>query len=140
MHVPFDSQATGKPALVITVSDVAPGTILCVLLGEIDLATAPRLQEKLTEAIDLAPSHLVIDLSDIQFLGSAGLNLITQLHDARHVAGYHLALVVGSNQAVTRPLHITALDQILDLHTELATAVKACRAHQSPADSQGQHL
>jgi anti-sigma B factor antagonist len=129
MRTLFDGQDTGKPPLTITVSDVAPDTILCVLLGELDLATAPRLQEKLTEAIDLAPSHLVIDLSDIQFLGSAGLNLLTDIHDAQHAAGYHVAVIVGTNHPVTRPLHITALDQILDLHTELATAVRACRTH-----------
>ena len=137
MRAPFDSQATEglPPPLTITVSDIAQDTILCGLAGEIDLATAPRLQEKLTEAIDLAPSHLVIDLSDIAFLGSAGLNLLFEIHEAQQAAGYHLALVVGPNHAVARPFQVTALDRVLDLHAELATAVQACRVHPRPDNS-----
>lgn len=130
MRASCDGQAAGEPPLTITVSDVAPYTILCEVLGEIDLATVSWLQEKLTEVNDLRPSHLVIDLSDIRFLGSAGLNLLTEIHDAQLAAGYHLAIVVGSNRVATRSLNITGLNQILDLHAELAPAVQACRADQ----------
>ena len=140
MCAPFDGQAIGKQPLTITVSDVAPDTILCELLGELDLATVPGLQEKLVEATDLAPCHLVIDLSDIQYLGSAGLNLLTEIHDAQQAAGYHVAIVVSSNHVAARPLNVTALDRVLDVHTELATAVKACRACPKPDISQGQPL
>lgn len=140
MRASFDGQATGKQPLTITVSDVAPDTILCVLLGELDLATAPGLQEKLVEATGLTSRHLVIDLSDIQYLGSAGLNLLTEIHDAQQTAGYHVAIVVGSNHVAARPLNVTALDRVLDVHTELATAVKACRACPKPGSSQGQYL
>jgi anti-sigma B factor antagonist len=125
------SQPANSP-LAITVSDIAPETILFVLGGEIDLATQPQLQQALTTAIGNAPSHLVLDLTNVTFLGSAGLHLFTELHTTQHVAAYHVALVVGHNRVALRALQITGLDQILDLHTDLATAVHAC--HQSPKD------
>lgn len=127
-----DGQGPGQQPLAITVSDIAPGALLCGLRGEIDLATASGLQQTLTEAITLIPCHLVIDLSDIRYLGSAGLQLFLKIHDAQQAAGYHLALVVGLNHAAARPLQATSLDQILDLHTELSTAVTACRTHLRP--------
>ncbi|MGH3631741.1 MAG: STAS domain-containing protein [Sciscionella sp.] len=137
MPTPSTGQPPGEQPLAITISNVAPGTLVCGLRGEIDLATVPGLQETLTQAIDLLPCHLVIDLSDIQYLGSAGLQLLLKIHETQQAAGYHLALVIGPNHAAARPLQATSLHQILDLHTELATAVTACRAHLRPDRSQG---
>jgi anti-anti-sigma factor len=132
MNSPSDASraAAGQP-LNITVSDIAPNVILCVLNGEIDLATAPRMQQKLTEAISIVPAHLVIDVSDVEFLGSAGLRALIELDAAQQAVGHRLAVIVDHNKAVTRPLRITGLDQVLDLHTELETAVRACREHTS---------
>ena len=62
--------------MTVTLSDISPDTILCVVTGEIDLLTAPTLREKLTGAINGVPGHLVIDLSAVRFLASMGLNVL----------------------------------------------------------------
>lgn len=125
---PDIGQSVTLPSLNVTVSDIASDICLCVLLDDIDLLTAPSLREKLTEAIDATPRHLVMDLSEVQFLASIGLRLLIDLGAAQQATGHQLLLVVGKNRAVTRPLRITGLDQYFDLHVELTTAIKACHA------------
>ncbi|HEY2764247.1 MAG TPA: STAS domain-containing protein [Pseudonocardiaceae bacterium] len=133
MRRPFDTSFVhSKQQLAITVSDIAADTILCMLIGDLDLATTPQLEEKLAEALQLAPSHLVLDMSEVEFLGSAGLNILTDLRTRQQAAGHHMAIVIGSNDKAARPLRITQLDRVLDLHTELTTAVEACRIRRRP--------
>jgi anti-anti-sigma factor len=118
MHPP----STTEDLLTITVTDLAPDTILCVVHGDIDAATGPHLQHTLTHATHHAPTHLVLDLTHVEFMASIGLHILTQLHRTQHNAGHHLAILVGHNYAVTRPLAITGLDHTLELHTHLSTA------------------
>jgi anti-anti-sigma factor len=125
---------TEKP-LEVTVSEASPDTILCVVTGEVDLLTGSILREKLTGTIDAGRSHLVIDLSGVQFLASIGLSILVETLAAQEAANRHLA-VVASNHAVTHALQTTGLDQVLDLHTTVATALTACS---SSSSSQGLH-
>ncbi len=131
---PCISQSAAETLLNVTVSNITPNIILCVLLGEIDLLTEPLVREKLAEAVDGVSRHLVLDLSNIQFLGSTGLQILVDLRAAQQVARRRLALVVGSNRMVTRPLQVTELDRNFDLHAELATAVEACRTAEGVPD------
>lgn len=126
MRESFDgSRVVAEELLDVTVSDVSSDTILCVVVGEIDLLTGPTLRARLTEAMRVVPAHLVIDLSAVEFLASIGLNILVEILAAQEAAGRHLALVVGNNYAVTHALQSTGLDQVFDLHAEAATAVTA---------------
>lgn len=127
MHESLDTNgvATQEP-LTVTVSDVPPDTVVCVVAGEIDLLTGSTLREKLTGAIEGVPRHLVIDLSAVQFLASIGLNVLVEILAAQEAANRHLALVVNDNRAVTHPLQTTGLDQVFDVYAEVSAAVEAC--------------
>jgi len=125
MYPQVDTPAAVEDLLTVTVSELAPGTILCLVSGDLDAATGPSLQHTLTDVLRGAPAHLVIDLTQVEFMASIGLHILAAAHKTQHAAGRHLALVVGHNEAVTRPLQITGLDCCLDLHTDLATAVGA---------------
>jgi anti-sigma B factor antagonist len=116
---------TEEPLDVI-VSEASPDTILCAVAGEVDLFTGATLREKLTGAIDPGCSHLVIDLSGVQFLASIGLSILVEILAAQEAASRHLAVVVENNHAVTHALQTTGLDQVLDLHATVTTAVSAC--------------
>ncbi|MCA1835966.1 MAG: STAS domain-containing protein [Actinobacteria bacterium] len=127
MHESLDTNGvvTQEP-LTVTVSDVPPDTVVCVVAGEIDLLTGSTLREKLTGAIEGVPRHLVIDLSAVQFLASIGLNVLVEILAAQEAANRHLALVVNDNRAVTHPLQTTGLDQVFDVYAEVSAAVEAC--------------
>ncbi|MGH3914507.1 MAG: STAS domain-containing protein [Pseudonocardiaceae bacterium] len=126
-EAPHRSQSALQTVPIVTVSDITPDIVLCVVNGEIDLLTEPILREKLTEAIAGTPRHLVIDLCHVQFMGSTGLTLLMEFRATQRATGRQLAIVVGDNRVVTRPLQVTGLDYIVDLYTELAMAVRACR-------------
>lgn len=126
MHESYDTCGVATEELLnVTVSEVSPGTILCVVAGEVDLLTGPTLREKLN-AINVVPAHLVIDLSAVRFLASIGLNILVEILAAQEAAGRHLALVVEDDHAVSHALETTGLDQVFDIHAEAAAAVRAC--------------
>ncbi|HYQ64556.1 STAS domain-containing protein [Actinophytocola sp.] len=83
-------------------------------VGEVDMLTAPRLSRQLdlAEAIVVPPAPVVLDLTGLTFLASAGLSLLLA-HDKRCTElGSSLAIVPGG-RAVTRPLKLTGLDKLL---------------------------
>jgi anti-anti-sigma factor len=63
--------------------------------GELDLATAPRLQAKLEALLAGGCSDLDLDLEDVTFCDVAGLNMLLRVHAAAVAAG-GLLVVRGS--------------------------------------------
>src|SRR3954470_24368044 len=49
--------------------------------GDIDLATVPALEAAIDEALTPKPTGLVIDLSEVEFLASAGLQALGATHN-----------------------------------------------------------
>lgn len=123
MHRPFDTPPAVEDLITVTVSDLGPDAVLCVVGGDVDAATGGHLQHTLTEAVRCAPAHLVIDLTRVEFMASIGLHILAEMHKVQRTAGRHLAVVVGHNYAVIRPMQVTGLDYCLDLHTDLTRAV-----------------
>src|SRR5262245_32824538 len=84
--------------------------------GELDMLTAPVLsrQLELAEAIVVPPAPVVLDLTRITFLSSAGLSVLLS-HHKRCVALGSKLRIVASTRAVIRPLTLTGLDHVLVL-------------------------
>jgi len=77
--------------------------------GELDLATAPRLEERLAGAIDT-----VLDLSELSFIDSSGIRVL--ISTARRARAEAWELTVQNPQpAVLRAIEIVGLDQHLGL-------------------------
>lgn len=90
--------------------------------GELDMLTAPRLSAQLdqAEAIVVPPAPVVLDLTGLTFLGSAGLAVLLAHHERCARLGSTLQIRAAS-RVVTRPLAMTALDRVLNLVPELAS-------------------
>ena len=80
------------------------------LAGEVDVATAPRLRDRLVQLINEGPPNVVVDLSGLSFIDSMGLGaLVSGLKRARaHDGDLRLA---GASDHVAKVLEITRLDQ-----------------------------
>ena len=61
--------------LSINRSDDAEGIVL-VLAGELDLATAPALEQSLNEIISSGNGRILLDLNDLSFVDSAGVTVL----------------------------------------------------------------
>lgn len=102
-----------------------PNTTVCTVAGRIDLVTAPVLCDTLIEAVHDERLHLVIDLSAVDFVDTAGLQAVFESLDRYDIDG-HVAVVVDSNSDAVTPLEIAALDEFLDRHGDLTRALQAC--------------
>ncbi|MGA6162089.1 STAS domain-containing protein [Amycolatopsis magusensis] len=96
-------------------------TVILVLTGEIDLLTAPRMREAGAEALREGPAALVLDLTDVSFLASAGLEALVELQEK--TSGTAPLRVVAGNSATLRPLEITGLTEVLAVYPSRAEAL-----------------
>jgi anti-sigma B factor antagonist len=83
------------------------------VIGEIDTLTAPLLRAQLDGQIAGTPL-LVLDLSEVTFLGSAGLAVLVAAKDEADIRGHRFRIVPGS-RIVVRALQATGLLAIFDI-------------------------
>ena len=111
---------TREGEIAIAVETLPKGGTLVRVSGELDLATAPEVEKRLSET-DLA-EPLVIDLTECGFLDSTAVRVILSTATRAGEAGGKVSLV-APDPGVRRALEITGLDAILPIHTTLAAAI-----------------
>lgn len=99
-----------------------PGAVVTEVHGEVDLLTAPRLAATLVEQADGRAPVVVVDLSEVDFFGAAGLEALVQAQRSADRSGVSLRLVAGPR--VHRLLTLLHLDQPLLVHESLAAAMR----------------
>jgi anti-sigma B factor antagonist len=119
----------GKPrdsdAGAVTVREI-DGTTVVFVSGAVDAVTAPALRSHIDTAIDGELRALVIDLTDVDFLGSVGLEVLVA---ARATAAETIPMVVVADGPITRrPIELTKVDEFFALHPTLDAALDAVRA------------
>lgn len=82
--------------------------------GDVDLSTSPELGQTLTRAID-AGSSVVLDLSEVTFIDSTGLNTLIRALKACETNGGALALSPNLPAEVSRVFEITGLDGLFPI-------------------------
>jgi anti-sigma B factor antagonist len=107
--------------LTVSVEKRESGAVVLRVAGEIDLVSAPQLEESLTRALAQRPKILVVDLTEVSFLASAGMSVLVTAHNQ---AGEHTDLrVVAAGSATFRPMELTGLVQALQIHPTLREAL-----------------
>ena len=119
----FDAHPLTSPTVRTLEHDDIP---VVVVAGEIDASTAHPVRARLTDVLDRRPSGLVVDLSDVRFIGSTGLQLLLEAALRSRRMGTELA-VAANRRAVLRPMEITDLDRQVAVHPSVEQAVAAVR-------------
>jgi anti-anti-sigma factor len=118
----------GPPAqqalLDVLLTGPRPGVVVLGVGGEVDLATAPRLESGIELAFDPPARHVVLDLSRVTFLASRGLAVLLDAHRRAAEHDVRLEVVVG-RPPVRRMLEISGLITVLRCHATLADALDA---------------
>ena len=108
--------------LTLETRDVDGRTIVAVG-GEIDVYTAPKLRDKITELVAAGTYHLIVDLEAVEFLDSTGLGvLVGGLKKVRaHDGSLHL---ICNQDRLLKIFRITGLAKVFVIHesTEVALA------------------
>jgi anti-anti-sigma factor len=90
-------------------------TVRVLVRGELDVATGPRVEEELLRAEEAGPGTLVLDLRDVSFFDSTGLQLVLDADARARAAGRAFVVAPGSGE----PRRILELADALDrLHVE----------------------
>ena len=93
------------------------------LAGEIDLDTGPLLRDALLAAINAGNRHLVLDMSDVEFIDSSGLNVLVATFRRAQLVDGGVRLVITRNR-VLDTLRITGLDTFFSIYPSVADAVQ----------------
>jgi anti-anti-sigma factor len=90
--------------------------------GEIDILSAPALRAALLPALDSA-DLVVLDLTEVSFLGSSGLAVLVEARDHAQQGGRQLRLVCTS-RIVLRALEATGLKDLFEIVDNLPAALE----------------
>lgn len=105
----------------LEVDDSRGSVIVLAVEGEVDIATAPKLREKLVELAASGAKRVVVDLEKVEFLDSTGLGvLIGGMKRLRSVDG-DLPLVC-TQPRILRVFEITGLNRAFTIHDSVEQA------------------
>lgn len=89
-----------------------PYAAVVALTGELDADTASHFRSLIAEHLLAGPGNLVLDLSGLTFIDSAGLAAIVATDKGVRRAGTRLVLAAPGRN-VRNVLHLTGLDAVL---------------------------
>jgi anti-sigma B factor antagonist len=131
---PVPRSELGPPAeqvVTVTTDRVVRGprdALVVTVAGEIDRLTVDRLRAAVAAGLDRVSSEpgevpLVLDLTAVRFLGSAGLQALVEATQAARRRREPLRIVVDHTRPVIRPIELTGLDDLLALYHTLDQAL-----------------
>ncbi|MBF6330432.1 STAS domain-containing protein [Nocardia transvalensis] len=107
--------------------EVGDDAVIVRAVGDVDISTVRILAERLTTALELASAHpsrlLVVDLQEVTYFGSAGLNAALECHEQGLATGTTVRLVADTPRVV-RPIQVTNLDSVLSVFPTLEQALR----------------
>lgn len=93
-----------------------PQGMVIEAVGEVDLTTAPQLREELLAAIgDTDKLGIIVDLSKVDFIDSAGLALLVEARKRLSPDGRTLSILLTPGRQPERVLKLGRFDTIMIL-------------------------
>ena len=100
------------------------GWVVLTVSGEIDIATAPSLRERIHGLLTEDNPQLVVDLDDVGFLDSTALGVL--VGGLKRVRAHEGSLRLVCNQErILKIFRITGLTKVFPIHTTVDEAVAA---------------
>jgi anti-sigma B factor antagonist len=91
--------------------DIEPEQRLITVRGELDIDTAPLLHSAVDALVEQS-GDVTIDLADLTFVDSAGLNEFVRIGVQQQIARHHLMLV-GTSSEMRRTFTLGGLTRLL---------------------------
>jgi anti-anti-sigma factor len=101
--------------------DVRDNYQLFRLTGLLDAFSEPVFLKVMTKCLEEAPSHVILDLSKIDFIDSSGLGVLVRL--AKQMQNAKGSFQIVTNPRVTQTVKLVRLESFLALQPDLATAL-----------------
>jgi anti-anti-sigma factor len=108
------------------------GVIVASVTGEIDMSNATDLR---TAIIDATPNNalgLVLDLSAVDYIDSAGIHLLYRVGDSLRARGQTLRVVIPPTSPASDTLRLAGVNRHVDIVAELDEGLRAVGAATEP--------
>lgn len=92
--------------------------------GRIDSATAGDFEKALIELAERGRNNIALDMSDVEFISSAGLRVLVTIRKTVQSAGGDLVIAEPSER-VTDTLEIAGLDVLFNTYDDRESAIGA---------------
>jgi len=102
-------------------------TRVIVVEGEIDLYTAPLLEERTTHVLEEGARHMVVDLSRVGFIDSTGLGILVDALKRLRRSGGTLSLVV-TDYDIERLFELSGLKSSFQMYRSREEALESLEA------------
>lgn len=97
---------------------------ILTVTGDVDALTAPELTQAIQSVAEKQPAAVIVDLSAVAFLASAGMSVLVEAKEL--VGPAAKLLVVADGSATSRPIKMVGIDKLVALHPTLEGALNAC--------------
>jgi anti-anti-sigma factor len=119
-------------------------TTILHLKGDLDARSEPVLVERGREIVAQGARHLIVDLSEVRYVSSAGIRALHKLYTLVRPPGDQVAALEGvrdgtytahhlklfnPNSAVREVLDATGLNMYLEVHPDLPSALASLGEH-----------
>lgn len=101
------------------------GVAIAHVDGEIDTSNTPWLNARLRTLLTNQSTALVVDLTAVTYLDSAGIALLFRLGAELRLHQQQLHLVVAEGSPISRMVRLTGLDTTVPTHANLPAAFTA---------------
>jgi len=93
--------------------------------GELDIAGAPGMGDRIHEAVPTSARGLVVDFTGLDFIDSSGIAMLFGIARKLGSRRQELRVVARSGGAVSRVLQLVEFDQAAPVHETLDEALEA---------------
>lgn len=118
---------SGSDSASCSVQESRVGEINVVgVAGTVDMLTTPQLEDAIGAAAKSSPAAVIVDLTAVEFLASAGMGVLVAAKEALGDAVRFA--VVADGPATSRPLKLVGVADVVDVYKTLDEAVQALQA------------
>jgi stage II sporulation protein AA (anti-sigma F factor antagonist) len=98
--------------------------LVATVTGEVDLSNAEGIRTAISEAIPNGKQAVILDLSQLDYLDSAGIQLIYQLREDLRARGQDLRLVIPPGSPATDALRLAGVQRHLETSATVDEALR----------------
>lgn len=106
---------------------------LLEVAGELEIYTAPRLQEQIEAQLSQGQKTLIVNLEQVEFIDSTGLAVLNAARVRLRDRGGRL-LLVCNKERVLRPFEISGLAQLFSIYPTLEAVLAALAERKAQSD------
>lgn len=102
----------------------SPKVNVIYLKGAVDAATHKDVETKANELINNGASNILIDLAEVDYMGSAGLRALNSIAKTLSASNGHLKLS-NPSESVNKVLKTLGFDRFFDIHDTVNHAISS---------------